>query len=229
MPMARDGKRLIAVFAAAALIAMLLVACGGSDSSSSGGSTSAEAGAENDADAGATENESQEEQADAEEGSTGFTREEIETPLEVSGGGSEQFLVKGGDNSIQEYGEEADESELQEAAEVVHSFFVARAEGDWARACAYLSKSMQEQLEQLATSSTELADKDCAPFLEAFTTHLSASAWREITTVDAGSLRRDDEGAFLIYYGADKAAYAIPLADENGELKVGGLSGNPLG
>ena len=88
---------------------------------------------------------------------------------------------------------------------------------------------MQEQLEQLAASSTELADKDCAPFLEAFTTHLSASAWRDITTVDAGSLRRDDEQAFLIYYGADKVPYAMPLSDEDGELKLGALAGNPLG
>ena len=165
----------------------------------------------------------------------GFTVKEVESPLKVSGGGSEQFRTKGGDNSIQEFGEESAESELQEAAEQVHGFFVARAVGDWEKACSYLSKSTSEQLKQLATSSTELGDKSCASFLEAFTGRLSASAWRENTMVDAGSVRLDGEQAFLIYYGAPKngtserIVYAMPLAREDGTFKVGALAGDPLG
>jgi hypothetical protein len=227
---------LIAVLAATALVALLLAACGGSDSGSTGSETSAQdngsgGGTHGENDAG----EGQQEQSGSEDGSSknsssdGFTAEEVETPLKVSGGGSEQFLTKGGDNSIQEYGEEKDESELQEAAEAVHGFFVARATGDWAKACSYLSQAMTEQLEQLAASSTTLKDKGCASFLEAFTSKLSASSWRDLTTVDAGSLRQEDEQAFLVYYGPSKAVYAMPLAAEDGEFKVGALSGNPLG
>jgi hypothetical protein len=225
---------------------MLLGACGGSSDSSSTDSSSSVAGSaatEANAQGGSSEGQSESQGQGATKGSGAeakesppgkgpkkFTTDEVSTPLKVSGGGSEQFAVKGGDNSIQEFGEEADESELQEAAETVHGFFVTRAEGDWSAACSYLSKSMMEQLEQLAASSTQLENKGCASFLEAFTSPLSASTWREVTTVDAGSLRHDGEQAFLIYYGApDKTVYAMPLAEEDGEWKVGALSGNALG
>jgi len=218
---------------------MLLGACGGSDSSStdSSSSTETEATAQGSGSqegsqgkGGAKDGGSEAEESLPGKGPKKFTTAEVSTPLKVSGGGSEQFVVKGGDNSIQEFGEEADESELQEAAEAVHAFFVTRAEGDWSAACSYLSKSMTEQLEQLAASSTQLQNKGCASFLEAFTSPLSASTWREVTTVDAGSLRHDGEQAFLIYYGApDKTVYAMPLAEEDGEWKVAALSGNALG
>jgi hypothetical protein len=222
-------------------VALLLAACGSSDSgSSSSGSSTSETSAQDNGSGGGTHGEndagSKEGQqsgsaggSNKDSGPTGFTAKEVEVPLKVSGGGSQQFVVKGGDNSIQEYGEEKDESELEEAAEAVHGFFVARATGDWEKACGYLSKAMTEQLEQLAASSTTLKDKGCASFLEAFTTELSAASWRELTTVDAGSLRQEDEQAFLIYYGAEKSVYAMPLNVEDGEFKVGALSGNPIG
>ncbi len=225
----RGGTRPIAVLAIAALVALLLAACGSSDSGSSDSSStgSATSGQDNGS-GGGTEGENDAGESSSETGSSGFSAEEVETPLKVSGGGSEQFIVKGGDNSIQEFGEEGDESELQEAAEAVHSFFVARASGDWAEACSYLSKEMEEQMEQLATKSTTLKNKGCASFLAAFTSHLSAGEWRDITTVDAGSLRSDGDQSFLIYYGADKTVYAMPLKQEDG-FKVGALAGNVLG
>jgi hypothetical protein len=227
---------LIAALAATALVALLLAACGSSDSSSTAGSTATEASAPDNGSGGGTEGENDagtEQQSGSgngsgkSSGSTGFTAAEVETPLKVSGGGSAQFHSKGGDNSIQEFGEESGESELQEAAEAVHGFFVARATGDWAKACSYLSKAMTEQLEQLAASSTSLKDKGCASFLQAFTSQLSASAWRESTTVDAGSLRDEGEQAFLIYYGPKRTVYAMPLKQEDG-WKVGALSGDAL-
>lgn len=224
-------------------MALLLAACGSSDSGSSDsssteGSTTTGASAQGGSRSSQSrEQDGSQKQGDAngsasgqqQDGSTGFSAEEVETPLKVSGGGSEQFRTKGGDNSIQEFGDESDESELEEAAETVHSFFVARATGDWKATCGYLSKSMSEQLEQLAASSTELKDKGCASFLQAFTGKLSAKEWQETTTVDAGSLRQEGEQAFLIYYGPGKTVFAMPLKVEDGEFKVGALSGNELG
>jgi hypothetical protein len=245
----RGGTRSIAVLAATALVALLLAACGSSDSgssdsSSSDGSSTTESSAQSGGSQGGSQEQSgagqqdgggasgsgsQGQQGGSKDDSTGFTAEEVETPLKVSGGGSEQFTVKGGDNSIQEFGEESDESELEEAAETLHSFFLARATGDWEGACGYLSKAMTEQLEQLAKSSTGLGGKGCAAFLQAFTSKLSAAEWQEATTVDAGSLRQEGEQAFLIYYGADKTVYAMPLSVEDGQFKVGALGGDALG
>lgn len=147
-------------------------------------------------------------------------------PLRVSGGGSDQFIVKGGDNSVASFGEESDESELREAAEAVHGFYAARAEGNWADACARLSEQLLKQLEDLATSS---ASKSCPVFLESFTTPLSDAAWAQIATVDAVSLRLDGEQAFLLYRGAGGDVYTMPLREEDGEWKVTGLSATVLG
>ncbi len=151
------------------------------------------------------------------------------TPLKVSGGGSAQFRSKGGDNSIQEFGEEGGESELREAAEAVHAFYVARDAGEWAHACSYLSSSEVGQLEQLGAQSPQLKGKGCAAVLAAFTRPLSASLEREITAIDAGSLRQEGEQAFLIYYGPPgKTVYAMPLKQEDGVWKVGALSASAL-
>lgn len=157
------------------------------------------------------------------------SHKQVETPLKVSGGGSAQFRTKGGDNSIQEFGGESAESELQEAAEVVHGFYVSRAAQEWSKACSYLAKSNIEQLEQLANQSAQSQGADCATVLKAFTRPLPASVEREITTVDAGSLRRDGEQGFLIYYGAGHVKYAMPLRYEDGSWKVAALSGTTLG
>ncbi len=150
-------------------------------------------------------------------------------PLKVSGGGSAQFRTKGGDNSIQEFGDESGESELQEAAEVVHDFYVARGKEEWSKACSYLAQSNIEQLEQLGSQSPQFKNGGCAPILKAFTRPVPASVNREITTVDAGSLRQESEQGFLIYYGAGHTAYAIPLKNEGGTWKVAALSGSALG
>jgi hypothetical protein len=251
----REGTRPFAALIAALLVAALLAACGGSDSDSSSSSTattttgssaanepaaSNDSGsqgssqAQQDGDQGqgnSTEgDQSQSPQSrQSRDGGSGSGSKEVATPLEVSGGGSDQFRVEGGDNSVQEYGEESDESELQEAAEIVHSFYVARAEEQWDTACSYLAKANIEQLKQLAAQSPQFKDAGCAPLLRGFTRPLPPAINREITAVDAGSLRREGEQAFLIYYGADHTVYAMPLRDEGGTWKVAALSGSALG
>jgi hypothetical protein len=244
MAVTREGTRLLTAIVAAVLVAGLLGACGDSDSDSSGSSGSAAAEETSSGSGGSSaakgeaggSEEGDGSEAEGGDGSQGDSDkpapepEPVATPLEVSGGGSEQFIVKGGDNSIQEFGEESDDSELEEAAEAVHDFYVARAEGRWEDACAHLSESLLERLEQLAKSSTALEDKSCPPFLEAFTSELTAAEWRTITTVDAGSLRQEGEQGFLVYYGApEKTAYAMPLAREDDEWKVTALSASALG
>jgi hypothetical protein len=233
----REGTRLTAALIVAALVAVLLAACG--DSSDSG-SDSASGGGGDEMKATSVEWGKQQGRSSQDGGADGGSEDEeagggssdkpdpadVTTPLRVSGGGSGQFIVKGGDNSIQEFGEEGEESELQETAETVHAFYVARASGDWSGACSYMSESLREQLEQLASKSSV---KGCAPFLEAFTSKLPDSVWREISTIDAASLRHDGEQAFLIYRGAKNEVYAMPMNNEDGEWRVAALSASMLG
>jgi hypothetical protein len=248
----REGTRPLAALAVAVLAAALLAACGGSgsDSSSTDGGASSSTTTDTTAQTGSQGGSSQStpnkkssqgqgngqeqgggqsKQVQAQQDSSESGRKHVEAPLKVSGGGSGQFRTKGGDNSIQEFGDESDESELQEAAEVVHGFYVSRAEEKWETACSYLAKSNIEQLEQLANQSAQSKGADCATVLKAFTRPLPAAVEREITTVDAGSLRREGEQGFLIYYGAGHVKYAMPLREEGGSWKVTALSGTTLG
>lgn len=227
------APKLLGLLVALAL-AVGLAACGSSDSTTTpstttGTTTSQETGTTSTGQGGSQSKGGQAKKTSdtgSKSGKSGGKKANVDTPLKVSGGGSKQFIVKGGDNSVQEYGEEKGETELREAAEATHNFFVARAEGRWADACSYLSKTEIEQLEKLATKAGK---KGCAPFLSGFTSSLPASVWRQVTTVDAGSLRQEGEQAFLIYYGApEKTVYVMPMKFEGGEWKVSGLSGSAL-
>jgi hypothetical protein len=243
----RVGTRPIVALIAAVLITALFVACGGSDSSSTASGegsspTAPDATARAGGQAGSSkssskrggpqsQNNSQDQgkQSQAQQHSGGGAgTKTVSTPLKVSGGGSAQFRTKGGDNSIQEFGAEGDESELREAAEVVHGFYVSRVSEEWDKACSYLAKSNIEQLEQLANQSAKSRGADCETVLKAFTRPLPASVKREVTTVDAGSLRHEGEQGFLMYYGAERTEYAMPLKDEGGTWKVAALSATTL-
>jgi hypothetical protein len=162
------------------------------------------------------------------EGEGGAKKKAAVPPLKVSGGGSGQFRSKGGDNSIQNYGEESDEEELQEAAEALHAFYVARSEERWERACSYLTKTVSKEFEQLGSRSPKLKGAGCGGVLQALTRPLPASIEREITEVNAASLRREGERAFLIYKGLENKAYAISMSQEDGVWKVGSVSATPI-
>lgn len=249
----RVGTRPIAALIAAVFVAALFVACGGSstttssptadDAAQSGspGNTSSAGDGSQPQNTGQGQGKSQgqgngsgqdqgEQSRARQKGGGGEVARNIPVaPLKVSGGGSGQFRVKGGDNSIQEFGGEGDESELQAAAEVVHGFFVAQAREEWAKACSYLAKSNIEQLEKLGSQSSQQRNPGCAPVLAAFTRPLPAPAELQLTTVDAGSLRHEGEQGFLIYYGPERVKAAMPLRDEGGTWKVAALSGTTLG
>src|SRR5437868_6022291 len=110
---ARGGWKGPMAVAAAALIALGLAACGsGGDTTQS--TAQAASGGESTSEAGADQG---------------------------SRSGADSFKVQGGDNSIQNYGEEADESEIAAVEKVLNGFLDARAAGNWAKACSYLAKA----------------------------------------------------------------------------------------
>ena len=130
---------------------------------------------------------------------------------------------------MQEYGAEGGESELREVAERVHSFYVARVAGEWAKACSYLSAHQVQSLEQLASKAPQLKGKKCAGALAALTESVSPKLQRQLTTVNAAALRSEGEQAFLIYTGPPgKTVYAMPLSEEGGEWKLGAISAPTL-
>jgi hypothetical protein len=140
--------------------------------------------------------------------------------------GSDQFRDQT-KSPLLEFGEEGSKEDLEEGATAVEDFFTARAEGDWATACAQLARSMLAKIEHLATSTTDLEDKSCPSFLGTFT-RLSAKERRDSKVVDGGSLRKQGQRGFLIYYGAGKIVYSMPLSREGDAWKLASLSSDRL-
>lgn len=143
-----------------------------------------------------------------------------------SGGGSDQFRDKT-HSPLLDFGEESSEGEMEEAAEAVSSFLSARSQEDWPATCAQLSSALLAKIEHLAISSTDLEDKSCPSFLEAFLS-VSAQERRQNTEIDGGSLRQKGTRGFLIYLGARENVYAMPLSKEDGAWKVDSLSSKLL-
>jgi len=146
-----------------------------------------------------------------------------------SGGGSKQYVVKGGDNSVQEFGKEAPPSEFDAAAIALHNFLDARAEGNWAAACEYMSKGARGGFEKLAERAEGIEDKSCGGILEGLTNPAAKQALKEeAAKANVGSLRVEGGRSFVIYTAGGKTILAMPMAHEGGAWKVAGLAGAPL-
>jgi hypothetical protein len=227
-------KRL-SILVATALLALGLAACGGSGDSNSttdpgaavttstqkeGGATTTAGGASKNATSDAKSGSSDSEGAKE-------ASEFVPKPHSDSGGGAKPFVVKGGDNSIQEYGAEASGSEFEQAATTLHNFLDARAEGNWAATCSYMSQDSIKSFEALATHTK--GSKGCPEILG---TLINPDAMGEMRTeaaqVDVVSLRVEGKQAFLIYTGPKGTVIAMGMTPEGGTWKVASLSGTPL-
>jgi hypothetical protein len=243
------GKGLGAL-AALALTAAALAGCGGggSDSQSTASSTAAQSTEPDsptaavqklrqDAERVRTEREQTQQSPseahkapDAKEGSQGSPKPlppaKPKNTHHDSGGGSAQFAHQGGDNSIQESGQEAGEAQRNEAAAVLHAYLDARVAGHWDEACFYLSASAVSLLEQFAERfGKDKGITSCPQVLEALAEGSSQAELEAAAKVDVGSLRTEGDHGFLLYRGAGGVAYAISVVREGGAWKVGAVDG----
>ncbi len=138
--------------------------------------------------------------------------------------GSAPFRTPGGDNSIQNFGEEPDESELDEANTALSEFMEARAKGDWAGMCGALAKAATAPLEELASRAPQLKGKDCAAILQTLLSRAPASSRANTMTGGIASVRVEGERGFALYHGPKGVDYFIPMVKEDGEWKVGSMA-----
>jgi hypothetical protein len=136
---------------------------------------------------------------------------------------SAEFRTPGGDNSIQNYGEEADSGELEEAEEAIVSYLDARAKANWAKSCEYLAAMASEPLEKLAESSPKLKGKDCGEIIGALSAQVPKSALASPVTEGIASVRFKEDRGFALFHGPQGARFFMPLVKEDGEWKVGSL------
>lgn len=130
--------------------------------------------------------------------------------------------MPGGDNSIQNFGEEADTGERAAAEATLSAFEKARVGHDYAVECAQLAKTTLAPLEQFAASNPKLKGRGCPTIIAAFTN--GGSVTGDALTQGVASLRVEGDRGFALYHGPGGADYFIPMVKEDGEWKVGAIA-----
>lgn len=239
------GRRFAAPLAALALLPALLAGCGGGDDAETTngagdqGSQAGEAKREQGevAEQASKKQEARRRKVEAEEAAA---PPDPEGPAPTPSGslpneGTERVApdvptAKGGDNSIQEFGTESQASDRVEAAGILQTYLSARAAGEWATACSYLSASMKKGLEQFGgqAQGKDSEPLACGQIMQALTQGAPKKALRNAAEIRVLSMRTEDGQAFLIYKNGEGKPSAIPMADEDGDWKVAALDGSPL-
>ena len=133
-------------------------------------------------------------------------------------GAGDGFIVPGGDNSIQRFGQEATAAERKAASEVLESYLQARASEQFVEECIYLARTAVEPLEKLAPS----APRGCVVALNAL--GIGASTGSDAMIGPVGSLRIGEGRAFALYHGRGGIDYVMPMVKESGAWKVASLA-----
>jgi hypothetical protein len=128
--------------------------------------------------------------------------------------------AKGGDNSIQSYGLEADSAERVAVARLVKGYLGAEAAGRWAAACADLSVVIRSKFRKAAEATPNLKAKGCADTFAALLAKTPRRTLRDGAQIHVLSLRVKDTQAFIIYRDASGKPFNLPLRREGGEWKV---------
>ncbi len=140
-----------------------------------------------------------------------------------------KFIVKGGDNSIPDYGQEAAAAERARAQAALTTFLHARAHDEWSRVCTELTAPTRQQLEGLLRTVKAKgklrAIHGCGGVLAALSGGAAGRATPQLTSV--ASLRVKGDVAFALFYGPHDVKYVMPMRYEGGAWKVDQLSPLP--
>jgi hypothetical protein len=135
--------------------------------------------------------------------------------------------VKGADNSVQEYGVEADGSSRREAGIALQGYLNARAQEDWGAACSLLAKKPMEQLEKMQKAAAGQG-KDlggCAGTM-ALLKESEAESLQQAQITEVLSFRGEGDlsgdPSYLIFTAPpSQTLYSMPMYLQGGAWKVG--------
>jgi hypothetical protein len=128
--------------------------------------------------------------------------------------------------SIRNFGEEVSGSEATTITFAMLQYLDAKAQGEWATACARLYSVLREHLSELAARSEDPAVREggCPA---AFATLAEPASSQKVATeaeVDVASIRKgEDNRAFVIYKTPETVSADMPMYLENGIWTVGAL------
>lgn len=149
-----------------------------------------------------------------------------ERPFPNVKGPTREFLIPGGDNTVQLTGREATVAEREQASKVIHAWMRARAAEDWKADCSYLSRKFARLLTLDANRVTAGKVKTCPQALEYFGENASGDL---VNNLDGPivSLRARGKTGFAQYHGNDGEDWIVPMNEEAGKWLV--ATGTPIG
>lgn len=148
---------------------------------------------------------------------------------EEFGKGDAYLAPKGGDNSIQTYGDEAGRADRADVTKAMFAYFRALAAQDYAKVCAGLSEKTREGIEQFM--KLQHKSGGCTSLLK---TLLSISPGGTLEAKKAaegsvGHVRIGEGNAFVLFTPAGGKPSYFVMKEENGQWKATGInSGSPL-
>lgn len=134
-------------------------------------------------------------------------------------GPTRQFIIPGGDNTIQYFGREGSRAEREEASRVVVAWDKARAARDWPADCRLLSRSYIDTVVTDAKATSKGKATNCAQAL-AFFGAIASGASKVTTTGPIDSLRVSQGTAYAQYHGRKGVDWIVPLEKEGGDWRV---------
>lgn len=155
-------------------------------------------------------------------GSTGATEEEPqeERLFPWVKGPARGFISEGGDNAVPTFGQEAIESEREQASRVVAAWMRARAATNWAKDCSYFSRAYIKAL--VADDATHVSNgrvKNCPQAL-AYFGELASGDYKNTLSGPIDSLRVEGTQGYALYHGRGGRDWTIPMDREDGKWWV---------
>jgi hypothetical protein len=141
-------------------------------------------------------------------------------------GPSREFLIPGGDNIVQFFGQEAPPAEREDASKVVHAWMQARVAKDWAEDCKFLTRAYAKNLAADAHAVSKGKVENCPQALAFFGPNASGSSGNTLTgPIDSLRMRDTIAGstekeAYAQYHGRKGIDWIVPMAREKGTWKV---------
>ena len=135
-------------------------------------------------------------------------------------GPTREFVIPGGDNTVQYFGHEAVKAQREQVSTVVEAWDRARAAEKWKLDCSYLTRAYIDNMVTDAESVSKGNATSCVEALVFF--GVVASGAEGITTTGPiDSLRVSGRKGYAQYHGRKGQDWIVPVEVEGGVWKVG--------
>lgn len=133
-----------------------------------------------------------------------------------SSGGAGESGGAAGVAKAEEFGSAASGSAAKGPEAALQGYFDARANGEWSKACSYLSKDLREAYDRLSKEG-------CVAFVEKTAERLPAGEQAALAEIEVESVRLEGDSGYVIYTDSEGSQQAKPIEREGGEWKVSSL------